>query len=87
MDIILDWLRGHLRENRYACFVVGNSTIRGETVDNAHLISNVAKARGFREVARLNRNMQETKKAFNPAHGRIKTEQIVILQNTSGAHG
>jgi DNA modification methylase len=87
MDIILDWLRVHLRENRYACFVVGNSTIRGETVDNAHLISNVAKAHGFREVARLNRNMQETKKAFNPAHGRIKTEQIVILQNASGAHG
>jgi DNA modification methylase len=87
MDIILDWLRVHLRENRYACFVVGNSTIRGETVDNAHLLSNVAKARGFSEVARLSRNMQETKKAFNPAHGRIKTEQIVILQNTAGAHG
>lgn len=84
MDVIFDWLRAHLRENRYACLVVGNSTIRGETVDNAQLLADVAKGRGFREVARLNRNMQETKKAFNPAHGRIKTEQIVILQNAPG---
>jgi site-specific DNA-methyltransferase (cytosine-N4-specific) len=85
MDIIFDWLRSHLREKRYACFVVGNSTIRGESVDNAKLLADVAAARGFREVARLNRTMQDTKKAFNPAHGKIKTEQIVILQNAQGA--
>jgi DNA modification methylase len=85
LDIIFDWLRSHLREKRYACFVIGNSTIRGESVDNAQLLADVAATRGFREVARLNRNMQETKKAFNPAHGRIKTEQIVILQNAQRA--
>jgi site-specific DNA-methyltransferase (cytosine-N4-specific) len=85
VSIIFEWLRGHLRENRHACFVVGNSTIRGEAVDNAQLLVDAASAQGFREVARLNRKMQATKKAFNPAHGRIKTEQIVILQNAQGA--
>jgi site-specific DNA-methyltransferase (cytosine-N4-specific) len=85
LAVICDWLRLHLKENRYACFVVGNSTIRGKAVDNAQLLADVASERGFREVARLNRNMQETKKAFNPAHGRIKTEQILILQNALGA--
>jgi site-specific DNA-methyltransferase (cytosine-N4-specific) len=85
VSIIFEWLRGHLRENRYACFVVGNSTIRGEAVDNAQLFADTASAHGFHEVTRLNRNMQATKKAFNPAHGRIKTEQIVILQNAQGA--
>lgn len=85
MGIIFEWLRAHLRKNRYACFVVGNSTIRGEAVDNAQLLTDTAAAHGFREVTRLNRNMQETKKAFNPAHGRIKTENIVILQSAEVA--
>lgn len=80
MGIIFEWLSGVLNVGRHACFVVGNSTIRGETIDNAQLISDVAATHGFTEVDRLNRNMQATKKAFNPAHGRIKTEQIVILQ-------
>lgn len=83
MRIVFDWLRRHLKNDRYVCFVVGNSTIRGESVNNAELISTVANEHDFCEVDRLNRNMQATKKAFNPAHGRIKTEQIVILQKIS----
>lgn len=83
MRIIFGWLKKHLKSGRYACFVVGNSTIRGESVDNARLVSEVAAENGFRETERLDRNMQATKKAFNPAHGRIKTEQIVILQKTT----
>lgn len=84
MTTIFEWLGHHLRRGRYACFVVGNSTIRGETVNNADLISGVAAQVGFREVGRLGREMQATKKAFNPKHGRIKTEDIVILQNEVG---
>jgi DNA modification methylase len=80
METIFEWLRGCLNDNRHVCFVVGNSTIRGDTIDNAQLISEAASLHNFHEVARLNRKMQETKKAFNPAHGRIKTEQILILQ-------
>lgn len=86
MTTIFEWLGQHLRKDRYACFVVGNSTIRGEKVNNADLISEVAERVGFCEVGRLGREMQATKKAFNPSHGRIKTEDIVILQNRAGAH-
>jgi DNA modification methylase len=84
MSTIFEWLSNHLRKGRYACFVVGNSTIRGETIDNADLISEVAGLKGFSEVTRLKREMQATKKAFNPKHGRIKTEDIIILQNRGG---
>jgi site-specific DNA-methyltransferase (cytosine-N4-specific) len=88
MTTIFEWLGDHLRRGRYACFVVGNSTIRGETINNADLISDVATRVGFREVGRHGRKMQATKKAFNPKHGRIKTEDIVILQNMEGGkHG
>lgn len=80
-DFILKWLSQNLKRNGYACFVVGNSTLRGKLIDNASLISQAGQANGFVEVARINRTMQSSKKSFNPSHGRIKTEQILILQN------
>lgn len=85
MRTILGWLRAHLKRGGFACFVVGDSTIRGERVDNADIISEVGELEGFREVARPTRTMQATKKAFNPAIGKIKEEKILILQNQRGA--
>jgi len=78
---ILDWLKSSLPERRYACFVVGDSTLRGERINNAELISSVAsECGGYREVARIPRTMQSTKKAFNPSIGKIKSEDILILE-------
>jgi len=82
-ELIMDWLSKNLKRNGYACFVVGNSTLKGMLIDNASLISNAGQKYGFVEVARINRNMQSTKKSFNPVLGKIKTEQILILQNQS----
>jgi len=83
MSSIFNWLGGVLERGRYACFVIGNSCINGRNVNNADLISDVAKRHGFSEVERIPRRMQDSRKSFNPAHGRIKTEQILILQNWS----
>jgi site-specific DNA-methyltransferase (cytosine-N4-specific) len=80
-EIILKWLSKNLKKNGYACFVVGNSTLRGKMIDNTEIIADVGKRAGFVEAARINRTMQSTKKAFNPVIGKIKTEQILILQN------
>lgn len=82
MKIIFQWLRQYLRPERYACFVIGNSTIKGEHIDNADLISDAAKTQGFTEISRISRRMQDTKKAFNPVIGKIKQEQILILRNS-----
>ncbi|HZL25043.1 MAG TPA: DNA methyltransferase [Acidobacteriaceae bacterium] len=84
MRAIFAWLRGHLRRDRYACFVVGSSTIGGALVDNAQLLSDVAGEVGFKRAACIARTMQVTKKAFNPAIGKIKTESVLILQNRAG---
>ena len=78
---ILEWLRTRLKSGRHACFVVGDSTVKGERIDNASLIARVAIAAGFTEVARINRKLQSTRKAFNPAIGKIREETILILQN------
>ncbi len=82
MATIFEWLGEHLKFNRYACFVVGDSLIKGKTISNVDLISEVARDYGFSEIKRIHRQMQDRKKYFNPAIGRIKTEQIIILQNS-----
>jgi DNA methylase len=80
MHTIFAWLRTHLKTGSFACFVVGDSTIRGARVDNAELIAATGRLQGFTEVARPTRQMQITKKAFNPAIGKIKEEKILVLQ-------
>lgn len=81
---IMHWLGGRLKKGRYACFVVGDSTLKGERINNADLISEASRSAGFVEVRRINRTLQTTKKAFNPAIGKIKEEKILILQNRGG---
>lgn len=81
MANIFSWLADALDVGRYACFVIGNSRIKGRNINNAELIAETAIKNGFREIARIQRRMQDSKKSFNPAIGNIKTEQILILQN------
>lgn len=78
---ILAWLATKLRYGGYACFIIGDSTLKGQRVNNADLINQSGQAAGFHEVMRIDRTMQATKKAFNPAIGKIKTENILILEN------
>lgn len=80
MQNILAWLRGPLKPGGFACFVVGDSTVRGERINNADLIATAGRLEGFTEVARATRQMQMTKKAFNPVIGKIKDEKILVLQ-------
>ncbi len=77
---IFEWLRTRLRDRRYACFVIGDSTLFGTRIDNASLIAAAGAKVGFREVARYNRVICATKKAFNPKIGKIKSEHILILR-------
>ena len=79
-EIIFRWLRDRLRDRRYACFVIGDSTIQGERIDNASLLAEAGAKFGFREVTRIERSIASTRKAFNPKIGRIKKENILILQ-------
>ena len=78
---IFAWLSGKLKRGGCACFVVGDSTLKGQRINNTDLISQAAQMSGFREIIRLDRTLQATKKAFNPAIGKIKTENIIILEN------
>lgn len=79
MRVIFTWLHNYLKPERYAVFVIGDSKIAGQQIDNAELLSIIAQKNGFREEARIIRTLQRTKRAFNPKIGRIKTENILVL--------
>ena len=79
-ESIFNWLRTRLRTRRYACFVIGDSTIQGKRIDNASLLAGAALGAGFEEVARLERDIPSRRKSFNPKLGSINSEKILVLQ-------
>ena len=62
-----------------ACFVVGRSIIHGRTVDNVGLLQRAASPHGFRLLLVVDRVIPATRKAFNPAHGTINSESLVVF--------
>lgn len=84
---ILAWLKRQLRPNRHACFVIGDSILKGETIKNDELLIEVAGEVGFQVEANINRQLQASKKYFNPKIGKIRDEHIVILRNSGDSNG
>jgi len=78
---ILLWLTKTLKINGYACFVIGDSILNGNIIRNDELLVDAAKACGYSLEADFTRNIQDTRKSFNPAIGKIRTEHVVILRN------
>lgn len=85
MALVFEWLHTHVRPAKFACFVIGDSTVRGERISNVDLLTDVAREHGFSEMKRIHRQMQSSKKTFNPAIGKIKDEQILVLRNGRGS--
>ena len=80
LTTIFIWLHKQLTGRGHVCFVVGDSTLAGERIDNAGLVAKTGTDHGFVELARISRSIATTRKALNPKIGGIKTEQIVILR-------
>lgn len=83
---ILGWLSKCLRPGGYACFVIGDSILKGKVVRNDQLLSEVAVECHYSLEANLIRRLQDSKKSFNPSIGKVKEEHIVILRNCGDAH-
>ncbi len=76
MSKVFLWLKTSLRQGGHACFVVGNSIIRGESHDNAEVLKQAAVSAGFAEVARLSRRRRRLEQA---ASGETR-QKIVVFQ-------
>lgn len=81
LSTLLSWLKRQLRPLRHACFVIGDSTLKGEIIKNDELLIEVASEIGFKVEANINRQLQASKKYFNPKIGKIRDEHIIILRN------
>ena len=82
---ILAWLRSCLRPGGYACFVIGDSILKGQLIHNDQVLTKVATEIGYGVEANLKRRLQDSRKSFNPVIGRIREEHIVILRNEGGS--
>jgi site-specific DNA-methyltransferase (cytosine-N4-specific) len=67
-------------EGATICFVVGDSKIHGQIVDNAEALKNAAAGSGFGVEGHVMRNMRGNKKSFNLAHARIRQEHILVFK-------
>lgn len=64
----------------FVCFVIGQSKIHGEIIENEKLIARIGKDVGFNYISTIERIIRPGRKSFNLSHARIKVEFIVVLQ-------
>jgi DNA methylase len=68
------------RKSTYCCFVIGDSKIHGEVVDNCQHLENAARAHGFKLVFKVDREINPYRKSFNLHHARIKREHVLVWE-------
>ena len=61
------------------CIVIGRSIIRGEVIDNTVFVRTAADEHDFNHIASAAREIPSTRKAFNPAHGSINAETLLVF--------
>lgn len=66
------------------CFLVGRSVVHGKTIDNSSLLKRAAETNGFLQVAKVERRINQTRKAFNPVVSKINQESILLFMAGGG---
>lgn len=68
-----------MRLGAKACFLVGRSIIHGRVIDNAALLQRAAQPYGFAMEGIVQRDIPTTRKTFNPMHGGINQEHLIVF--------
>jgi hypothetical protein len=66
----------------HCCFIVGDSKIHGQIIDNSQLLLQAAADTSFELVFRSERVINQTRKSFNLHHARIKCEHVLVWKRT-----
>ena len=61
------------------CMIIGRSVIKGNVIDNAEILRLAADAHGFQLLASATRRIPSTRKSFNPIHGTINSETVLVF--------
>ena len=71
-----------LNKGKYFILVMGNSILKGRNIENNELLKDLSKKTPFVFIAEFSRNLNLRRKSFNPVIGNIKTEKILLFQNS-----
>lgn len=80
METLFNHLQVLCTKGAFICFVIGQSKIHGEIIENEKLIASIGEKTGLNYITTLRRVIRPGRKSFNLSHARIKEEFIVILQ-------
>ena len=80
MSKVFGLLAATMRRGAYCCFVVGDSKIHGEIIDNSAHVEAAASKHGFQLVFKCDREINPHRKSFNLHHARIKREHVIVWQ-------
>jgi len=67
-------------DGAFVCFVIGQSKIHGNIIENEKLIGQAGIDAGFSHINTITRTINPSRKSFNLYHARIKDEFIVVLK-------
>jgi hypothetical protein len=62
-----------------ACFLVARSIIHGREIDNVALLRRSAEPHDFQFEGAVERSIPATRKTFNPSHGNITKEYVIVF--------
>lgn len=79
MGIVFHLLSKVMKLRARACFLIGRSIIHGRIIDNVTLLQRASEPHGFIVEDIVERQILATRKAFNPAHGKITKEHIIVF--------
>lgn len=64
----------------HVCIVIGRSIIKGREIDNAEMMTKIAKEHGYTPIAKIPREIASSRKSFNLSYGKITTEHIMVYR-------
>lgn len=80
MNVVFHLLAQSMKLGAKACFLIGRSIIHGRLVDNLALLRRLAGSQGFSEEGIIERRIPARRKSFNPAHGNINKEHLIVFK-------
>ena len=70
-----------LKKGKYFVLVIGDSILKGRKIQNNKIIIKLCDSTPFTFVSEFSRIINSKRKSFNPRHGNICSENLILLRN------
>ncbi|MFB6185611.1 MAG: DNA methyltransferase [Halobacteriaceae archaeon] len=80
MSQCLNNIEQNTKQGGYLCMVIGDSKLEGEIIQNNELMKDLVQESSFELEKEFFRDIDSTKKTFNPENARAKKEAILVFK-------